>query len=183
MSNARRICGVITTFRAAAGVAGVTVSTLQRWVESGHLASGPWSHAQIKTAAAARKPTRPRGVEHGTAECWRAGCARPECLAAHNADARRRRKRRRVEKFSLAARQTVLDEVAGGASVSEAAEGVNLGVFDIFGAARAEPEFREALDDALMTGRDPTLDHGRARLYSKGMCKCPECRRAHTGTA
>lgn len=41
-----------------------------------------------------------------------------------------------------------------------------------------DPEWGEALDEALMRGRDPGLEHGRAATYRLGSCRCPECRAA-----
>jgi hypothetical protein len=43
-----------------------------------------------------------------------------------------------------------------------------------------DPVLRTQLDDALMEGRDPTIQHGR-RLAYRGGCWCPECRRAQLG--
>jgi len=39
-----------------------------------------------------------------------------------------------------------------------------------------DPRLRAELDEALMEGRDPNVQHGRRLAYRKG-CWCPECRR------
>ncbi len=43
-----------------------------------------------------------------------------------------------------------------------------------------DPVLRTQLDDALMLGRDPAIQHGRRLAYRDG-CWCPECRRAQLG--
>ncbi len=41
-------------------------------------------------------------------------------------------------------------------------------------------DLRTELDEALVTGRDPNVIHGRGRSYRAG-CWCPDCRRAQLG--
>lgn len=45
---------------------------------------------------------------------------------------------------------------------------------------RKHDDAKAELDEALLTGRDPNISHGRGRSYRAG-CWCPDCRRAQLG--
>ncbi|MBG0818950.1 hypothetical protein [Planomonospora sp. ID82291] len=82
--------------------------------------------------------------------------------------------------FPAEARAGVLSAVAGGETVSEAMERYGLPHEIAFGRARWDTEWRDQLYRALMDGRDPSLEHGRARTY-RGGCRCPECMATQSG--
>ncbi|MFF0250802.1 hypothetical protein [Streptosporangium sandarakinum] len=50
-----------------------------------------------------------------------------------------------------------------------------------YGRARWDAEWRAALYDAQMIGRDPSLKHGKAWTYAHHRCRCPECRATQPG--
>lgn len=168
----------LTTIRAAAGVAGVSVATVRWWISQGWLPAKPWSRAQVSAVAAQRAPARPRGVEHGTAECWRAGCTNPECRTAHRTEVELRRDTVRENVFPADARQRFLALVENGGEVSAAAEQVGVTHFVVWGRARKHEQFLAELDAALLAGRDPALPHGTAAAYRDARCKCSDCRAA-----
>lgn len=170
----------VRTVRAAAGVAGVTVATVRWWLSQEMLPPPPWTDEQIRAVAGQRLPARPRGVLHGTDECWRAGCTRSDCRAAHSETVEARRNVNRESVFPPPARQRLLELVAAGMPLDTAADDVGVTGFVVWGRARKHPGFLTALDDALLAGRDPALPHGTAAAYKRARvpCKCPDCRAA-----
>jgi hypothetical protein len=80
--------------------------------------------------------------------------------------------------FPIDLRKRVLAMVSKGRTFREI-EGI-LGVPgpQIHSFARKNPLFRRELDDALLKGRDPKLEHGSATPYRNHGCRCPECRQA-----
>ena len=106
----------------------------------------------------------------------------PSHLERHRAASSEYRRTKRAELIPAPVRESICQMVAEGATVAEAADDTELRPGQIHGLAIAEPEFRSALDDALMAGRDPGLVHGRDSTYSRHRCRCPECREAHDQT-
>lgn len=164
-------------------MAGVTVATIRYWIGEGYLPDKPWTEEQIRVAATKTEGLgRTRGVKHGTQECWRAGCSRPECVAANRETVSQARARKREAQFPPAARTLVLDLLADGASITEAAAAGGVTRYVVRGRARWDPQWGDAVEDAVMTGRNPGITHG-AESYRRGWCVCRDCRNAHAGRA
>lgn len=167
--------------RAAAAIAGVTNSTIRRWIDIGRLPDKPWTAHQILIAASDRRRCGGQ-AEHGTINSWRSGCSCQECCAANSADHTTRRRHERDRQFPPAIREKVLRAIADGVPMADAAGGVGLSRGVLWGRARRDQEWAAQLDEALLSGRDPRLCHGIGAHYRKGRCECGECRAAHIGT-
>ena len=74
----------------------------------------------------------------------------------------------------------LLDGARRGQKFVTVANRVGLTTQKIAAAIGRDPALRAELDDALMQGRDPKINHGRRRTYRQG-CWCPECRKAQLG--
>ena len=169
----------ITTRRAAAGRADVTVRAIDAWVCSGRLVPGPpWSTSTSDAAAAAGTYPR-RGVACGNVESYRSGCSCELCLAAH-----RHERHKRAEKlFPAAMRARVLAALTEGELLPDVAAREGVSRRRIWGRARWDAEWSEQLEHALMTGRDPRIEHGGTTAYRDGRCFCLPCRARHAGPA
>lgn len=174
---------LLHTFADVARHVGVTPPTVRAWVEKGWLtASGPWTTADARAAAARSRQRAGRGAvaAHGTASRWRAGCSCEACRAAHNAESRDMREAARVEWW--ADREApLLEALAGGVPWREALAEVGATAQAVTAHRYRSPAFAAALDAALMEGRDQSLEHGTAGAWRAG-CRCPECREYHEGT-
>ncbi|MGW2841866.1 hypothetical protein ACWCWD_29275 [Streptomyces sp. NPDC001493] len=53
---------------------------------------------------------------------------------------------------------------------------VGVSVNQVYGYRRFDQGWATALDEALMAGRDPSLEHGTHKAHRWGGCRCPECR-------
>ncbi len=115
---------------------------------------------------------------HGTPQRWRTGCRCQPCGQAHNDDTRNRRREAAVDALDQAADQ-LWALLECGVSLQDAAARHGFTRAQIQGRARWDLDWRARLDDALTTGRDPSLEHGTEGAYRHGNCRCPECRRAH----
>jgi hypothetical protein len=114
------------------------------------------------------------GIPHGTPRGWRLGCRQACCRAAHNEDSKTSRRAAADEAFPPEARAQLLRRLTQGATIADALpEGITAGM--MWGRARRDPEWAQALDAALFKGRDPHLKHGTEMAYKRG-CRCPECR-------
>ena len=178
MGDGDTATSTVSTVRAAAGIAGVTVATVQWWLAQKLLSAPPWSIDELRAVADTRLPARPRGVAHGTDECWRAGCTHQDCRDAHRAAIETRRDTHRESVFPPGTRQRLLTLIADGVAFDDAVDEVGVTGYVVWGRALKHPDFRAALDDALTAGRDPSLPHGTAAAYRRGKCKCPDCRDA-----
>ena len=74
----------------------------------------------------------------------------------------------------------LLDGARAGCKFSTLTTELGLTTQKVASAIWRDPTLRTQLDDALMQGRDPTIQHGRRLAYREG-CWCPECRRAQLG--
>lgn len=180
MSRAPRV----KTFAAAARLAGVTPMTIRLWVSKGWLlpAGEGWTAAQLRRAAEAGRQSSGRGstAEHGTASRWRAGCDCDACGAAHNLDTQQRRREAR-QAWWVQRTEPLLKRLAGGGDYGHVLADLEVTAAAVTARRRTDPSFAQALDEALMTGRDPDLRHGTAAAW-KRRCRCPECREHHDAT-
>lgn len=176
MTRSRR---TLTSRAAAAREAGVTPMTVSGWISKGWLTEPPWTPHQVAKAAERSTRTGRRGSssEHGTPSRWRAGCPCEKCAAAHRADDAARLRTRRMAEW--AEREPgLLADLAAGTRYSEALARAEVTAQAVTEHRRRDPGFAERLDQALMAGRDPGLDHGRPIAWRSG-CRCPECRAEH----
>jgi len=74
----------------------------------------------------------------------------------------------------------LLDGARAGGKFSRVTTRLGLTTQRVASAIWRDPILRTELDDALMQGRDPKIQHGRRLAYREG-CWCPECRRAQLG--
>lgn len=168
------------SFADVARRAGVTPATVRTWVGKGWLAaSGPWTAADVRAAAARSRQQAGRGssAAHGTPSRWRAGCTCELCRAAHTEDTKAAREASRVAWWQERERP-LLDALASGAPFREAVAEVGATAQAVTAHRRRSSSFAAALDDALRQGRDGAIEHGRASAWRAG-CRCPECREEH----
>lgn len=170
----------IRTLVAAARIVGVTPGTIRLWLDRGWLrTSGPWTAQQVRRAAERAPHPGARGIQaaHGTPSRWRAGCPCDDCLAAHNAEIAELREAARFAWWADR-EKSLLEALASGERYSEALERLDITAQAVTAHRRRSPAFAAALDQALMAGRDPDLQHGAWPGW-KGGCRCPECRELH----
>jgi len=74
----------------------------------------------------------------------------------------------------------LLDGARAGQKFGDVANRVGLTTQKVASAIGRDPALRAELDEALMAGRDPQIQHGRRLGYRRG-CWCPECRSAQRG--
>ena len=74
----------------------------------------------------------------------------------------------------------VLDGARAGGKFAAVTNRLGLKTQRVASAIWRDPLLRTQLDDALMQGRDPRVQHGRRLAYRAG-CWCPECRKAQLG--
>lgn len=109
---------------------------------------------------------------------WRSGDRDDAARRAHNHDLAQRRRQASLGRITPAMRQRIAAEIAEGRTLADAAAVAGLTARQVAVAARADPGWRCALDEALMAGRDPALPHATQAGYRRG-CRCPQCRAAH----
>ncbi|MFD8385214.1 type I-E CRISPR-associated protein Cse1/CasA [Streptomyces sp. NPDC059679] len=81
--------------------------------------------------------------------------------------------------FTIDKRGEVLRRLAAGDELADVCTDLDLTPHRVHGFRAYDDEWGQALDQALMAGRDPDLDHGSEQAYRHGRCRCPECREAH----
>jgi len=87
---------------------------------------------------------------------------------------------RRIRGSVVAVWPELLAGARAGGKFSTVTAGLGLTTQRVASAIWRDPVLRTQLDEALMLGRDPTIQHGRRLAYRDG-CWCPECRRAQLG--
>jgi hypothetical protein len=87
---------------------------------------------------------------------------------------------RRLRGSVIAVWPQLLAGARAGGKFSSVTAALGLTTQRVASAIWRDPVLRTQLDDALMVGRDPTIQHGRRLAYRDG-CWCPECRRAQLG--
>lgn len=70
----------------------------------------------------------------------------------------------------------LIDGARAGLKFAVLANRLGLTTQRVAAAIGRDPRLRAEIDEALMQGRDPTVQHGRRLAYRRG-CWCPECRR------
>lgn len=170
----------VTSWREAARITGLTPATLRARVEAGNLTQPPWTQAVLEKARDAKTTNRSkRGErsEHGTSARWSAGCNCEECAGAHLSAVRDLRRRKSLEALEPH-REQILSMLASGDTYKKIFEKTGIRPQALTGIASWDEGWRQALDEALMTGRRPDLNHGTSWGWRCG-CRCPECRDAH----
>jgi hypothetical protein len=116
------------------------------------------------------------GVEQRVIEAWvRSGSISAPPWTEDNLEAMRR-----LRGSVIAVWPELLSGARAGYKFSAVTTGLGLTTQRVASAIWRDPTLRTQLDDALMQGRDPTIQHGRRLAYREG-CWCPECRRAQLG--
>lgn len=173
----------LRTYADIARYLGITSATVSGWARKGWLATqGPWSPAEARAAADRSRQRAGRGstAPHGTPSRWRAGCTCHACRRAHSHETRTRRAAARLQWWQT--RQApLLQALADGAPWADALAEAGVSSQAVHAHRKRSPQFAADLDRALMAGRDPRLDHGRAGAWRAG-CRCPECRAHHEST-
>lgn len=116
------------------------------------------------------------GVEPRVIEAWvRSGSVPAPPWTEGDLDAMRR-----LRGSVIAVWPQLLAGARAGGKFSIVTAALGLTTQKVASAMWRDPVLRTQLDDALMVGRDPTVQHGRRLAYRDG-CWCPECRRAQLG--
>ena len=116
------------------------------------------------------------GVEPRVIEAWaRSGSVSPPPWTEDDLDAMRR-----LRGSVIAVWPQLLAGARAGGKFSNVTAALGLTTQRVASAMWRDPVLRTQLDDALMVGRDPTIQHGRRLAYREG-CWCPDCRRAQLG--
>ena len=116
------------------------------------------------------------GVEPQVIEAWvRSGSLTAPPWTEDDLDAMRR-----LRGSVIAVWPQLLAGAKAGSKFSMVTAGLGLTTQRVASAIGRDPVLRTQLDDALMLGRDPAIQHGRRLAYRDG-CWCPECRRAQLG--
>lgn len=74
----------------------------------------------------------------------------------------------------------IVDMLSAGRAVVEVTKTTGASWQAIVGRGQWDKAWQNALDDALLRGRNPDLEHGTEMAYRHGRCRCPECRVAHS---
>jgi hypothetical protein len=104
---------------------------------------------------------------------------RTRCIACRESRKGKDWERRRAiaeAVFPPRLRSRLLGLLRAGVPLREACEDVGVSVNQAHRFASYNESWGEALDAALMAGRDPGLAHGTEHAYRWGGCRCPECR-------
>ncbi|GAA2626419.1 hypothetical protein GCM10010411_74180 [Actinomadura fulvescens] len=107
---------------------------------------------------------------------WRRGERTAETRRAHNADTRAWRRQQAAAQLPPARQRHILSQLAAGRPLRAVADDAGLTTQAMFGRAQWDSDWRRRLDQALMDGRDPDLDHGTTTTYRHHGCRCPKCR-------
>jgi len=79
--------------------------------------------------------------------------------------------------FPRVLREAVLRELRKGQRLGQVCQTLRISPNQLHTFARINPWFRTELDEALMAGRDPGLNHGSESAYRIHRCRCPDCRK------
>lgn len=100
------------------------------------------------------------------------------CRTTRQGPDRDHRRQLAAAKFSEVTRKLLLARLADGEHLSEVLTDLELTPQQVYGWRAFDPAWADALDGALMSGRDPALQHGTVMTYRHGHCRCPECKEA-----
>jgi hypothetical protein len=98
------------------------------------------------------------------------------CQEARGAEDFDYRRRQAAERFPTAVRRLLLARLREGEGLSQACRSLELSTQQVHGFKVFDGEWAEALDAALLAGRNVSLVHGTFTAYRHGGCRCPECR-------
>ncbi|MFC9233619.1 hypothetical protein ACFTZI_32470 [Streptomyces decoyicus] len=107
--------------------------------------------------------------DHGYSRC-------DPCHAARSDRDFEYRRRSSAARFPAGVRRLLVVRVAAGEHLTDVCADLGATQQQVHGYKTYSAEWAEALDQALMAGRDPKLDHGSMNAYRHGRCRCPECR-------
>lgn len=80
--------------------------------------------------------------------------------------------------FPQRVRDQLLARLASGEHLTDVCADLDITSNRVHGFTAYHSGWADALDGALMAGRDPELDHGTVKGYRHQRCRCPECREA-----
>lgn len=146
--------------RQIAGLTGLAVTSVSSLIAHGYLPGGRWvparsggGHRVWSGEQLLDMVDHPPTIvfDHGTfspATLWRAGCHCDMCTDWHNAATRQERRQASDEKFTAEQRRRLLESVADGIAVADAAQLVGVTLHQVYGRATRDAEFATALDNA-----------------------------------
>lgn len=141
-----------------------------------------WTGAELRAAAEVEELPPLDHSRYAPATLWRWGCGCPECTAWHNASTGQWKRGRAEQAFPAQARARLLELVADGAEVKDAAAELGLpSSATVYARARWDAEFSEALDEAAGALCKDAADSrcGTPAGYRWMRCRATACRRAH----
>lgn len=168
----------ITSAREAARISGISANAIERRIRLGTMPPGPWTSAQLRRLSKAENA----GIRtaHGSPERYRAGCDCDACRLAHDEESKNLRRERSLARIGPY-RDQIIEILSSGGAYADVEQETGLTPQAINGVARFDEEWRKRVDDALMAGRRSDLAHGTPGAWAH-KCRCPECRRSHSGT-
>lgn len=174
---------LISTYKAAARVVGVSPPTIKAWVSKGWLTAPPWSRESLFNASEQGRQRQGRGstAPHGTPARWRHGCQCSLCKAANAQDTKTYHREQR-HKWWANRKGPLVQAILDGASYRQALTEIGVTAQAVSAYRKLNPAFAEDLDNALILTRDPALAHGTHYAWRQG-CRCPECRTHHNTNA
>lgn len=126
---------------------------------------------------------RERAAGRRCPDCWDllpddAGSRCEPCRVARIEPDRRRKKAIAAARFPPRVREQLAARLAAGEHLTDVCADLDVTQQRVHGWRYRDEAWAERLDEALMAGRDPELEHGTHGAYRHGRCRCPECREA-----
>ena len=171
---------LVTSVRQAASVCGVSAPVVRRWLSLGLLSEPPWTLPQLyevrdRDHIDPNSGRRGSQAAHGTMTRWNAGCrcARYRQLQS---DADRARKRAKAQaRLPVEVRHQLLGALYADKPFRTVLRDLGLTSNQVWGLAKTDKGWAEALDAALAATRRKGLQHGTNGAYQAG-CVCKEYR-------
>jgi hypothetical protein len=151
----------VTSVRQAAAVCDVSPPVVRRWLTLDLIPGPPWTVQQLHEVRDLTDPEgRRRGTRaaHGTITRWNAGCSCSRCRLFQSDYARTRGRRSAQERLPAELRQQLLDAIYAGKPFRPILRELELTSNQVFGLARADEEWSDALEAALTATRRSDLN-------------------------
>ncbi|MFI8943155.1 type I-E CRISPR-associated protein Cse1/CasA [Streptomyces syringium] len=189
------------TVRQIAGLTGLAVTSVYCLSAHGYLPGGRWDpkgpgggHCLWTGEELLAMVSHPPTIVYdhdafAPATLWRVGCRCDRCTDWHNATSKQARRQAADDRFPTGQRRQVLENVAAGMAVADAAQLAGVTLHQVYGRATRDAQFAEALDEATwaLCVLGPTHPQcGTATAYSSHSgppCRGTGCREWRRGAS